>query len=160
MKTIALFCIAALGLSACETPTVYGPATSADASGYSEMAIEQGRWRVTFRGGSHADERRVEDLALLRAADLTLARGYDWFRIVDRYGEVGGDGGPTVSLGAGGSDFGRHGAVGLGGAMGFDLGGGSRITRTIEILMGRGPAPREPDVYDARGVRQAIGPRV
>jgi len=50
---------AALSLAACETPTVYGPATSAQASGYSETAIEAGRWRVTFHGGSGADARRV-----------------------------------------------------------------------------------------------------
>lgn len=160
MRTIFLLCVAALCLTACDTPTVYGPATGPEASGYSEMAIERDRWRVTFHGGSHADLRRVEDLALLRAADLTLAQGYDWFRIVDRYGETRGDSGPVVSLGAGGADFGGHSAVGLGGAMGFDLGGGPRITRTIEILMGRGAPPREPYVYDARGVRQTIGPRV
>ena len=70
--TIAL--CAALG--ACATaPTVYGPATRAQGVGFSEMRIEPGRYRVTFRGGPGAPIAQVSDYALLRAADLTLADG-------------------------------------------------------------------------------------
>ena len=150
--------LAALTLSACETPTVYGPAADAKASGYTEMAIEQGRWRVTFRGGSHADSHRVGDLALLRAADLTIAQGYDWFRVVDRHTEAQSGSGPVMSLGIGGAEFGRHTAIGVGTDTAFDLGGGPRYSQTLEVLMGRGPTPKEPDVYDARDVHRTIQP--
>ena len=54
----ALLCAIAsmsLGLTACETPTVYAPAASAEASGYSEMAIEQGRWRESYLETNDAD---------------------------------------------------------------------------------------------------------
>jgi hypothetical protein len=123
------------------------------------MAIEQGRWRVTFRGGPGADANRVNDLALLRAADITLREGYDWFRVTDRRTEASGDNGPRVNLGAGGANFGGHTAVGLGGGVGFNLGGGPRITQTLEVMMGKGPAPHEPDVYDAREIRKTVGQR-
>jgi hypothetical protein len=152
--------LAALVLSACETPTVYAPQAGPQASGYSEMAIEHDRWRITFNGGSHANARRVDDLALLRASDVTLAQGYDWFRVVERRAEMRPSGGPVMSLGVGGADFGRRSAVGVSGETGFDLGGGPRVSETLEILMGRGAAPKEPDVYDARDVRRTIAPRV
>jgi hypothetical protein len=159
MKRLILLSLAAIGLTACQTPTVYGPAASASAVGYSETAIEQGRWRVTFHGGSGADAARVGDLALLRAADLTLAQGYDWFRVTDRYDQAQPSGGPYVSLGGGGGGFGRGSAVGVGGDVGFDLSGGPKLTRTLDILMGKGAAPADADVYDARQVRATIGPR-
>ena len=162
MKKLLIFSLAAITLSACETPNVYGPAASPTASGYSETQVEQGRWRVTFHGGSGIDVNRVGDLALLRAAELTMAQGYDWFRVTDRYTQPdrGGGGGPYVSLGVGGASFGRGSAVGLGGSTGFDLGGGGRVSRSLEIQMGKGEAPKDVDVYDARQVRASLGPRV
>ncbi|HEY2660788.1 MAG TPA: hypothetical protein VGI79_13790 [Caulobacteraceae bacterium] len=161
MKKLLLLAIVALSLAACETtPTVYGPAAGPLGVGYSESPIEQGRWRVTFRGGPGADARRVGDLTLLRAADLTLREGYDWFRVTDRYTSDSGETSePRVSLGVGGANFGRGSAVGVGGGVGFNLGGGSSITGTIEILMGKGPAPHDPDVYDARQIRSTVGQR-
>jgi hypothetical protein len=160
MRRLLLVTLAAASLAACETtPTVYQPLSTASAVGYSEMPIEQDRWRVTFRGGPGADPARVADLALRRAAELTLARGYDWFRVTQRYGEGRGGGGPVVSLGAGSASFGRGSAFGVGGGLGFDLGGGPRLTETIEVLMGHGAAPREPDVYDAHDVARSLGQR-
>ena len=157
-RTFALL-IMTLSLAACETPTVYGP-LGAQGVGFTEQQLEQARWRVTFQGGSGAGPDRVADLALLRSADLTIAQGYDWFRVTNRYTRQGGGGsGPYVSVGGGGASFGRGGAIGVGGGLGFDLGGGPRATQTIEIVMGRGARPDEPDAYDARQVRASIGPR-
>jgi len=160
MKQLLLLSLAALTLSACATPTVYGPAATPSAVGYSETPIEQNRWRVTFHGGSGADAQRVGDLALLRAADLTLSKGYDWFQVTDRYTSApSGGGGPYVSLGGGGGSFGRGSAVGVGGGVGFDLSGGPSLSRTIEVVMGKGSPPQQPDAYDAREVRRNLGPR-
>jgi hypothetical protein len=133
--------------------------------GYAEAPIEHDRWRVTFHGGGGADARQVGDLALRRAAELTLAKGYDWFRIADRQveGAPGGGVRPDVSVGIGGADFGGgRGGIGAGGGVGFSFpaGGGAAVTVTLEILMGHGPAPREPDAYDAREVRHSFGPQV
>lgn len=160
-SAIALF-LAVLGLAACATaPTVYQPAAAPGAVGYVETPIEHDRWRISFRGGDGADARQVGDLALRRAAELTLAKGYDWFRVTDRSVD-GAPGGvhPDVSIGIGGADFGGgRGGIGAGGGLGFTFGGGGQaVTVTLEVLMAHGPAPREPDAYDARDVRHGFGP--
>ena len=160
LTTIIALCAA---LGACATaPTVYGPATRAQGVGFSEMRIEPGRYRVTFRGGPGAPIAQVSDYALLRAADLTLADGYDWFRVVDRYTAQSGEGGgPRVSIGAGGGSGGYRSGVGVGLGTSFNLGGGPAIVQSIEVLMGKGrPAPAGPEVYDAREVRQTVGTRL
>lgn len=153
--------LAALSLAACATtPTVYQPALGPEAVGYSEYRIEPGRYRVTFRGGPGAPPEQIADYALLRAADLALAEGYDWFRIAERFVRQEGSGsGPRVSLGAGGADFGRRSSVGLGLGTSFNLGGGPAFSQTMEVVMGKGQAPRGADVYDAREIRRAVGAR-
>lgn len=150
----------ALVLAACATPpTFYGPASGPDGVGWSEYRIEPGRFRVTFRGGPGAPMQQVADYALLRAADLTLAEGYDWFRVADRIVTQGGDSGARVSLGVGSGSYGRHGGVSLGVGRSFDLSGGPALVQTLEIVMGRGAAPRDSDVYDARELRRNLAAR-
>ncbi|WP_374579303.1 hypothetical protein [Phenylobacterium sp.] len=153
----------ALALAACATaPTIYGPATGPSSVGFSEQRIETGRYRVTFRGGPGAPAAQVADYALLRAADLAIADGYDWFRVVDRYTAQSGEGGgPRVSIGAGGGSGGYRSGVGVGLGTSFNLGGGPAIVQSIEVLMGKGrPAPAGPEVYDAREVRRTVGTRI
>lgn len=155
---------AALALAACATPTYYQPANPAAgraAVGFSEYRIEPGRYRVTFQGGGGAPENQVVDYALLRAAEVTLRDGYDWFRVVDRYTAAsgGGGGGPRVSLGTGSSSYGRSSAVGVGVGTSFALGGGQALAHTLEIVMGRGAKPTDADVYEARGVAASLAPQ-
>ena len=159
MKRPVLFALAALSLAACATaPTVYQPAAGPNDVGYSEYRIEPGRYRVTFRGGPGAPPEQVTDLALIRAADLALADGYDWFRVSDRFiRQAAGDRGPDVSLGVGGMSFGRHSATGVGIGTGFNLGSGPALAATLEVFMGRGPRPPGLDVYDAHAVRRTLG---
>jgi len=160
MKRLILPALAALSLSACATaPTHFQPAAGRDAVGFSEMRIEPGRYRVTFQGGPGAPAAQVQDYALLRAADLALADGYDWFRITDRMTRQNGYGGSSLSVGFGGMSFGRHSATGVGVGTGIPLSGGPALTATIEVLMGRGPKPADGDVYDARGVQRSIRAR-
>jgi hypothetical protein len=149
-----------LTLASCETPTAYQPAPGPLAVGYSEARIEPGRYRVTFRGGPGAPGAEVDDYALLRAAELALRDGYDWFRVTGRSGEARSGGAGALSIGGGSAEFGHGGGVGFGVGTTIPLGGGPALTRTLEIQMGRGPTPDEPDVYDARGVRTAIGERL
>ena len=161
MKFRPLLVLAALSLAACATtPTVYQPATGPGVMGYVETPIEHDRWRVSFRGAGGTDIQRVSDLALRRAAELTLAKGYDWFCIVGRDAS-GAPGGvrPNVSFGFGGADFGGASAVGAGAGVGFDLSAPRPVTVTLEVLMAHGPTPRQPDTYDAREVLRSFGAR-
>jgi hypothetical protein len=161
MKRSILASLAALSLAACATaPTVYQPAAARDAVGFSEYRIEPGRYRITFRGGPGAPAVQVVDYALLRAAELAIQDGYDWFRVADRFMEGRPDRGPRMSFGVGGASFGSRSGVGVGvGTSGMSLGGGPSVSTTIEVVMGRGERPRGADVYDARAVREHIGAR-
>jgi hypothetical protein len=157
----AIFAAAGLALAGCASaPTVYAPAAGPQTPGYSELRIEPGRYRVTFRGGPGAPEAQVADYALLRAADLAIAEGYDWFRLVEKQTRLAApDNGPRVSIGAGGGPSPYRSGVGVGLGTSFNLGGGPAIAQTIEVLMGKGPKPDDREVYDARDVRRVIGAR-
>jgi len=160
MRRLLLAAITTLSLAACATePTRYQPAAGPSAVGWSEMRIEPDRYRITFQGGPGAPEAQVQDYALLRAADIALAQGYDWFRVVGRSIRQTGYGGSSVSLGVGGASFGRHTATGVGVSTGLPISGGPSLAASLEVLMGRGPRPEGPDAYDARSVRASVGPR-
>ncbi|MEW5684421.1 MAG: hypothetical protein AB1942_05855 [Pseudomonadota bacterium] len=161
MKRLIVSLLGAASLAACATaPTLYQPAARPNAVGFSEYRIEPGRFRVTFRGGPGAPVQQVSDYALLRAADLALAEGYDWFRVADRITEGRPDNGPRIGLGVGGGDFGRGGGVSVGTGASFSLGGGPSVVQTIEVVMGKGERPRGADVYDARALRANLGQRI
>jgi hypothetical protein len=159
MKHLLLCLAATASLAACATaPTLYQPAHLPNGVGYTDYRIEPGRFRITFRGGPGAPPQQVSDYALLRAADLTVAEGYDWFRVADRFMEGRPDRGPHLSIGVGGASYGHHSAVGVGVSNGFSLGGGPSVVSTIEVVMGKGERPRGQDIYDARALRQNLGP--
>jgi len=149
----------ALALAACATPAVYAPAAGPGRPGYSELRIENDRYRVTFRDA--ANEAAAADYALLRAAELTLAQGYDWFvvdnRSTDRSGQSSG---PRVGVGVGGVNYGGRTSVGVSTGVGFNLGGGPKATVALEIRLGRGAKPGIVNAYDARQVQATVRPRV
>lgn len=73
---------ALLLLGACASGPVYAPAANANATGYTDQRIENDRWRVTFRGDTRMSSGEVRDYALMRAAQLALENGGQWFEIV------------------------------------------------------------------------------
>lgn len=76
---------AALVLTACATATPYQPLGTRGASGgFTEQRIEQNRYRVAFVGNDYTSRQRVENYLLFRAAELTVANGYDGFTVVQR----------------------------------------------------------------------------
>ena len=160
--TLPILAVSALALSACASLAPYGPQQSAGGQGFNEQRIESNRFRVTYNGVGAPGP--VMDRALFRAAQLTVDQGYDWFEVTQRWidGRPDSAGGvrPSVSIGAGGGRYGGYSASGVGVGLGFDLSGPQPTSTTLEIVLGRGQRPNRPDVYDARGVQDAIRPRL
>ena len=134
--------------------------------GYAEQRIESNRFRVTYNGVGAPGP--VADYALLRAAQLTLAEGYDWFEVTQRWtdGRLDSAGGlrPSVSIGAGSGRYdGRYGSYrssGVGVGVGLNFSGPSATSTTLEVVMGNGETPDRPNAYDARGVQDSLRPRL
>ena len=146
-----------LTLAACAAtgPAAYGPAEKGR-FGYADTRIETGRYRITYDGSAGMSPDLVEQLALRRAAELTLSDGFDWFRIVNR--EIIGDerGGVSVGGGVGSGSFGRRSSVGVGVGGNFGTVGAQRYyTARLEILMGKDTTPEDPAIYDARDILAA-----
>lgn len=151
---LAAACLALLG--ACAT----GTAGSVPPVGASEQELEPGRFQVTYRGPSRMPEAEVRDRALLRAAELSLARGFDWFTVVERFDDIAPPTRPRFSIGVGSASFGRRSALGVGGSTAF--GGEESFVAGLEIVAHRGVRPAGADVYGARAIvdtlRQRISP--
>lgn len=149
--------LTALGLAACATAvgTKYGPAGKSS-YGYSEARIENDRYRINFAGDGATPRQAVEDYALLRAADLALENGFDWFRVVFRDVQSEQRGG--VGIGGGFGAGGRS----VGGSFGGDFGTiGARtfFTARLEVLFGKGARPEGADYYDAHSVKETVKAR-
>lgn len=163
--TLPLIAAAGLALSACASLAPYGPQSSPGGQGYTEQRIESDRFRITYYGVGAPGP--VADLALLRAAELTLAQGHDWFEVTQRWtdGRPDSAGGlrPSVGVGYGsGRSSGRYGSYsssGLGVGVGLNFSGPSPTSTTLEVIMGDGARPDRPNAYDAAGVRDSVGAR-
>ena len=153
--TIALVAALAAGC-ATAVGTAYAPADS-KGYGYADQRIESDRYRVIFAGDGATPPELVEDFAMLRAAELALANGYDWFRVVGRSMDEEEKGGVGVGAGFGTGSVGRRSSVGVG--VGGDLGTiGARkfYTARLEVLMGKGEKPEDPGAYDARSLSESL----
>jgi hypothetical protein len=69
----------AIMMASCATPYK----SNGIAGGYSDTALAPDVYRVSFRGNGYTSSERAQDFAVLRAADLTLAKGYRYFAIVN-----------------------------------------------------------------------------
>lgn len=170
MMRVLTFAAAAFALAACATTPAappYGAAASPTSAGYSETQIESNRYFVTYRAPSGAETTRLQDYALLRAAELTLQNGRSWFWVdrqtIDQQ-EDGRNSGPSIGVGIGGGSFGRHSGASVGVGMTFPLGSRDTPARargaTFEIRFGDGPKPDDANAYDARSTQQAIRNRI
>jgi hypothetical protein len=79
------------GLAACETPTPYQPLKvyaskwEGGWGGFSDQKLGPGRFRVTFAGNAYTSRDTVQAYLLYRAAELTLAQGFQAFEMADRH---------------------------------------------------------------------------
>ncbi|HLI67654.1 MAG TPA: hypothetical protein VKU90_14920 [Caulobacteraceae bacterium] len=160
---------AATALSGCETATPYQPLATgaAQSGGYSEARIETDRWRVSFTGNDLTNRSTVETYLLYRAAELTVAQGYDWFETVDRATETHAH---TYAYDDGPYGFGpswrfRRRGFGWWGP-GYwpddlDVQTVERFDASAEILMHHGPKPSgNPHAFDARDVMSNLASKI
>ena len=157
----------ALLVSACATPTLYAPAAGPRAEGFSEQQIEANRFLVTVRGNYITSRDRVEKMLLYRAADLTLANGFDHFVLTGRDTEatrrLTAEPGSSLRFGFGGGWYSpRWGWSAWHDpfwADGPDYREISRFEARAEVAMFKGPKPAgNPDAYDAASVKQSLAP--
>jgi hypothetical protein len=178
----------ALGATACATGPAYTPFQAATTGkfGFSEQRIEANRFRVMFEGNGRTSRQRVEDSLLLRAANVTLENGYDWFQIVSRatdpktiqvrspyMGSSWGGGfgyyGGFATYRSWSPRYGwvasRHPAYGYPFYSPFDgFDAFQEVTRfeaSAEIILGKGQKPKDQaDAFDARDVSTNLTPRL
>lgn len=51
--------------------------------GYTDMNLGGGRYRIDVSGNSFTSPKKVQNIAMVRAADLTIINGYQYFIIMD-----------------------------------------------------------------------------
>jgi len=175
------------GLAGCTTATPYQPDLrgSQVSGGFSETRVTNDRFRVQFRGNTLTNRDTVERYLLYRAAELTLAQGYDWFEIDDRRTDrtertYVDSMGPRMGMGWGGGwGYGmwqpswRYYGAGFGWrswnpyfgdpffADRMDIRTVQQFEAGAEIILHRGPAPEGASrAFDARQVKQNLEPTI
>lgn len=157
MRDLKLLPLLAVGiLAGCATATPYQPLM--DGQGYSDQRIENNRVRVTFQGNSSTERQTVENYLLLRAAEITLESGYDYF-VMDGL-DTEADTRYTQSVSFGGA-FGFYGGwPGSFGSVG--LGTSNPITKyqaQAFVTMFKGDKPEgDTRAFSARAVRDNLAP--
>ena len=110
-----------LMLAGCMTPTPYAPRVQGTDTGYTDLALTQNRYRVTFTGNSATPRETVEGYLLLRSAEVARAAGYESFVFDTRNTDA------TTRLQTT-PGFGTYGGYGRGSGFafgtGFGIGGG------------------------------------
>jgi hypothetical protein len=72
-----------IALAACQTSTAsYQAASGPGQVGYFSAPVEDDRVAVTYTGKKGMTEAQVAEFALLRAAEVTLASGQQWFAVL------------------------------------------------------------------------------
>jgi hypothetical protein len=183
-KALATALVAIAGLSACATATPYQPRSpgAQTSGGFSDLRLEQDRYRVSFAGNSLTSRETVERYLLYRAAELTTQQGYDWFETADRRTERDArttiDNDPFMRPGFGyGGGYGswrpswRYYGPRYGGWRAWDPYGGDpffasraevrtvqKFEATAEIVLHKGAKPAgDPRAYDAREIMNSLG---
>ena len=166
-RALPLTLVAGL-LAGCMTPTPYAPRTEGQRTGYTDRALTQNRYRVTFTGNTATPRETVESYLLLRAAEVTRAAGYSAFLFDTRNTKTNQSYqtvpyGPVDPYFRGG--WGRRGGFGYWGGFGFaydpqvDIVVRTNYEAYAEIvLLTPDQAAKEPRAVNANDVIAHIGP--
>lgn len=139
---MALAAIAAVGCATAYEPR-YERASASGNYGYYDTRVEENRYRVQYR--AEGDAYAAQDFAMRRAGELTRARGYDWFQVVNRSRAVSDD------------MFGRYDSYRYGAdntqnreRPAYGSGYDDDSVVVLDIIMGYNPPPNGSNVYDAK----------
>jgi hypothetical protein len=136
MKKFAFAAALALVLSACATAYQSEGITG----GYSDSQVAPDTWRVMYAGNGYTTAETVQTFWLYHAAELTLAKGYDGFRILSA---------PGLRPGAGTTE------------LPVDVGLVGKPVLVMNIALLRKPiTPRPPVVFDAAALEARLAPIV
>ena len=121
-----------LGLAACSSQTLYAPDPEPGLGhyGYSELPLDSSRYEVTFTGNYNTAPETVDQYALFRSAELTVAHGFDYF-IVEHT---------------------RHKSI--------RFHHKDEMMTIDKIRMMKGDAPKRSNVYDAHEMIAVAGPTI
>ena len=162
MKTLIAASLSALVLAACASAPTPQEARGAYTEGYTERALSSNRYLIEYRMDG-SDYQRAYDLALWRAAQLSLEKGYPAFDVVSRNSDT------DVGARASTSFTTQHGVAyqrscGLVSCKTYatpttsnqiTLGNdGRRPTRVVslEVMLSRGDVGASPNRYDAAAI--------
>ncbi|WP_077340295.1 CC0125/CC1285 family lipoprotein [Pseudocolwellia agarivorans] len=144
-------------LAACASSPEYRAAKN-NGVGYQESILNQDKIRVHFK--TRTDNKlKAIDYTFLRAAELTVQQGYDWFVVTNRDVIIDGQNQPRSSIHTGigtRRDCGIYGcsnqpSTHLG--IGFNLGEqGQEIESIVDIKLGKGVRPEQQESYEAREI--------
>jgi len=162
--------LAACLLAGCMTPTPYAPRTEGQQTGYTDRALTQNRYRITFTGNTATPRETVESYLLLRAAEVTRAAGFANF-VFDTRNTKANHSIQTVPYGPPGPYGGGWGGWGRGGGFGYWGGWGFPYDPMVDVvvrtnyeayaeivLLTPDQAAKEPRAMNANDVIAHIGP--
>jgi hypothetical protein len=174
-RTLPLTLVAGL-LAGCMSPSPYAPRLQGQATGYTDRALTENRYRVTFTGNTATPRETVESYLLLRAAEVARAAGYASFVFDTRNTKANHTvtaipEGPYHRWGGGFGGWGRRGGFGYwggyGGWGGYGFGYDPAVDVVVRtnyqayaeiVLLTPEQAAKEPRALNAADVIAHIGP--
>lgn len=166
-----IYTVCVLGLAACASTPGYVAADDPDDFGHYSTHLDDNRYRIVYNGGRSTGLNATRDYALMRAAELTLRDGYDWFEVIDRETVTitdHGDRGPEMGFGIEHTYYVERSCGVLSCSQSvrpwtttrLDMDSSRPVTRhshMLEIVMGEGEIPEKgSDYYDAASLAESL----
>lgn len=168
IASMAFFIVIASGLGACASTPKYTPADDAEDYGHYSTRLDDNRYRIVYNGNRSTGLNTTRDYALLRAAELTLHDGYDWFQVVDRESATISESQPQTGFSYERAYYVERSCGLLGCSQSVrpwtttrvDMNDGRSRTKhshVLEIVMGKGSVPQDGgNYYDAEIVAKSL----
>lgn len=168
IASIAVVIAFAAGLGACASTPKYTPADDAEDYGHYSTRLDENRYRIVYNGNRSTGLNTTRDYALLRAAELTLGDGYDWFQVVDRESATISESQPQTGFSYERAYYVERSCGLLGCSQSVrpwtttrvDMNDGrsrTKHTHVLEIVMGKGSVPQDGgNYYDAETVAKSL----